>query len=1006
MRALRAYYGATVRLYGWQWALAAWGGFEAGYPNVLGFMAVLVLVLASGPAAFAATDPNPGTGEAIDGAKLSQAAYAAAAFIGALCTLPSVWAQTAQVRGAFSNTDITVILISSLQLAGHAARVAEALRALAALSSGDGSGQQPAIAVSDDGSVSIAATVVPAPLLAPTSAGPAAVSASRWPLRAPAVSLAPGQHLLVCGPVGAGKTSLLRAWAGLAHGASRSVGDDINAGGGSGSTKRPRWMFVPQQPYLPFGSLRDLLVFPAATGRSATGAAESDGPSRMDVLLTAAGASSASQRQLSNVTRKLWRRQPRRSHKCQSGAGVLEKVNAALMPCPYADPSLSPRHVVRYPPIRGNTQVSPSNSGNVGTYQMLSSDEAASDNQPPSTDHDFSDARLTRVLYSLGLGRLTKEVDPVGRSGLDAVLPWSAVLSGGEAQRVAFARLLVHRPLAALLDDATTAMDEGPETLAGSEAHALGLLRAAGITYISAGHRASLRRPHHHRLVMQLIEGQQVLRVERLGESETAPTPSHPASQATAFESPTRMPGELSSFPAASTPTISCVAMPTEETASLLQPMLLKGDVNSDPRVSSCTAGPFGNGFWSSLSIVMRLGFLDSIPPSLASVPLQQWPSKPWRRLDALGRAPIWACAVVAVGLGIGMSYVTVRVAAVQGDLFAAVLAVAEGTGAAASAWGLLAAATALYILSPAAGAAARTAGKLAAVRWHARLVASLTRRYLNCSDNADDSAVKPDIIGGHLRLLPPSLQPSSSSSLYEVVRPAPLAYAMEWNSAACEEAEGDAASATAADGSPDGAGKSTDRTDQRLIADTASMSAALGTVLFGGEGRLSLLQILATIASTTAAAAAVGGAWPVLICYAYTLVGLLVARSLARRVARLTALVALLEGVFRSVHSRVRAAAESIAAWRGEAAEGAAARAVFAGLMAVSVAELGVELPSRLSNALWAQAGTVLAYALAALLPPTQAGSAAIDTAALFTLANLLISLNIYLCSVSQVLS
>ncbi|KEF41095.1 MAG: hypothetical protein ER33_13305 [Cyanobium sp. CACIAM 14] len=74
---------------------------------------------------------------------------------------------------------------------------------------------------------------------------------------------------------------------------------------------------------------------------------------------------------------------------------------------------------------------------------------------------------------------------------LDAEAPWDQVLSGGEQQRLAFARLLLKVPPLVLLDEATSALDLE------SEAHLYGLLLDAGAALVSVGHRPSLAAFHH-----------------------------------------------------------------------------------------------------------------------------------------------------------------------------------------------------------------------------------------------------------------------------------------------------------------------------------------------------------------------------------------------------------------------------------------------------------------------------------------------------------------------------
>ncbi|KAJ1282003.1 hypothetical protein BS78_03G016700 [Paspalum vaginatum] len=79
-------------------------------------------------------------------------------------------------------------------------------------------------------------------------------------------------------------------------------------------------------------------------------------------------------------------------------------------------------------------------------------------------------------------------------NGLDSMHDWASVLSLGEQQRLAFARLLLAKPTLVLLDESTSALDET------NEAHLYSQIEAAGITYVSIGHRKTLHKFHNKAL--------------------------------------------------------------------------------------------------------------------------------------------------------------------------------------------------------------------------------------------------------------------------------------------------------------------------------------------------------------------------------------------------------------------------------------------------------------------------------------------------------------------------
>ena len=70
---------------------------------------------------------------------------------------------------------------------------------------------------------------------------------------------------------------------------------------------------------------------------------------------------------------------------------------------------------------------------------------------------------------------------------------WTQVLSLGEQQRVAFARVLLTRPQIIFLDEASASMDEGLE----DAMYRLLQQELPNSTIISVGHRSTLKRFHN-----------------------------------------------------------------------------------------------------------------------------------------------------------------------------------------------------------------------------------------------------------------------------------------------------------------------------------------------------------------------------------------------------------------------------------------------------------------------------------------------------------------------------
>jgi putative ATP-binding cassette transporter len=109
----------------------------------------------------------------------------------------------------------------------------------------------------------------------------------------------------------------------------------------------------------------------------------------------------------------------------------------------------------------------------------------------PRLDLEISEEDLRRVLREVRLDDLPERV-----GGFDVELDWADVLSLGEQQRLAFARLLINRPRFAVLDEATSALDMD------NEANLYRKLKELGIHYISVGHRSSILK--YHNCVLEL----------------------------------------------------------------------------------------------------------------------------------------------------------------------------------------------------------------------------------------------------------------------------------------------------------------------------------------------------------------------------------------------------------------------------------------------------------------------------------------------------------------------
>ena len=110
----------------------------------------------------------------------------------------------------------------------------------------------------------------------------------------------------------------------------------------------------------------------------------------------------------------------------------------------------------------------------------------------PMVDRDILNEELSQVLEQVNLPDIV-----VRCGGFDAELDFGKVLSVGEQQRLAVARVLLTKPHYVVLDEATSALDvKNEETLYAQ-------LKATSSTIVSVAHRSSLIK--HHKHVLEVV---------------------------------------------------------------------------------------------------------------------------------------------------------------------------------------------------------------------------------------------------------------------------------------------------------------------------------------------------------------------------------------------------------------------------------------------------------------------------------------------------------------------
>jgi putative ATP-binding cassette transporter len=113
----------------------------------------------------------------------------------------------------------------------------------------------------------------------------------------------------------------------------------------------------------------------------------------------------------------------------------------------------------------------------------------------PLSPADAPDGTVRELIETVGLGYLVEHFDEEA--------PWNRTLSGGECQRLAFVRLMLHQPDIVVMDEATSALDPA------SQEHLMMLVaeRLPHTAIVSISHRPELEAFHHRKLVFERRPG-------------------------------------------------------------------------------------------------------------------------------------------------------------------------------------------------------------------------------------------------------------------------------------------------------------------------------------------------------------------------------------------------------------------------------------------------------------------------------------------------------------------
>jgi len=114
----------------------------------------------------------------------------------------------------------------------------------------------------------------------------------------------------------------------------------------------------------------------------------------------------------------------------------------------------------------------------------------------PQAPEEVDEKNITETLEMVGLGHLVEKLDNEEQQ-------WDRTLSGGEQQRLAFARLFLHKPDLVVMDEATSALDPESQTMLMEKLAE----KLPDTAIVSVGHRPELEAFHERKVNLMRREG-------------------------------------------------------------------------------------------------------------------------------------------------------------------------------------------------------------------------------------------------------------------------------------------------------------------------------------------------------------------------------------------------------------------------------------------------------------------------------------------------------------------